>query len=157
MTIQSRTPLLFMVCVVCGAGALRADEKPPIVPLKVQIVISRYQGEKKVSSLPYTLAVNANLTNKTSLRVGSQVPIVATFNAAPSLKSRTYEISYQLGNVQAPGYNEIEIFTTQRGNFRRVLSRESMRHQRRQVEPLRRPCPQGEHEGPHGSRSLRWK
>src|SRR5216117_1658466 len=66
-----------MVCVVCGAGALRADEKPPIIPLKVQIVISRYQGEKKVSSLPYTLSVNANL-NKTSMRLGSQVPVIST-------------------------------------------------------------------------------
>lgn len=31
-----------------------------IVPLKVTVVVSRYQGEKKVSSLPYTLLVNAN-------------------------------------------------------------------------------------------------
>jgi Flp pilus assembly secretin CpaC len=50
-----------------GSG-LRAQERPafpfqkagPIVPLKVHIVVSRYQGEKKVSSLPYTLTVNAN-------------------------------------------------------------------------------------------------
>src|SRR2546428_3026362 len=32
----------------------------PPIPLKVQVVISRFQGEKKVSSMPYTLLVNAN-------------------------------------------------------------------------------------------------
>jgi hypothetical protein len=63
-------------CVLSAAAVVRADEKPP-VPLKVQIVISRYQGEKKISSLPYTLAVNANL-GKTSLRLSSQVPIVSS-------------------------------------------------------------------------------
>jgi hypothetical protein len=61
---------------VAAAGAgVRADEKP-IVPLKVQIVISRYQGEKKISSLPYSLVVNANAA-KTSIRLGSQVPILS--------------------------------------------------------------------------------
>lgn len=32
----------------------------PVIPLRVQIVISRYQGDRKISSLPYLLAVNAN-------------------------------------------------------------------------------------------------
>lgn len=36
----------------------------PLTPLKIQVVISKYQGEKKVSSLPYTLAVNANENGK---------------------------------------------------------------------------------------------
>jgi hypothetical protein len=31
-----------------------------IVPVRVQVVIARYQGDRKVSSLPYTLTVNAN-------------------------------------------------------------------------------------------------
>jgi hypothetical protein len=40
----------------------------------VQIVISRFQGERKISSLPYTLSVNANAgTNRASLRMGAQV------------------------------------------------------------------------------------
>jgi len=52
-----------------------AQKPPAIVPLKIQVVISRYQAEKKVSSLPYTLSVNANERGSTSLRMGAQVPI----------------------------------------------------------------------------------
>jgi Bacterial type II and III secretion system protein len=73
----SRTLASLAACLLLAGAGLRAQEKPPIIPLKVQIVISRYQGERKVSSLPYMLAVNANL-NKTSLRLGSQLPIVST-------------------------------------------------------------------------------
>lgn len=42
--------------------------------LKVQVVISRYQGEKKISSQPYTLSVAANGPRAT-LRMGTQVPV----------------------------------------------------------------------------------
>lgn len=51
----------------------------------------------------------------------ADVFIRRTFNAAPSLKSRTYQASYELDNVQAPGHNEIEIHTTRNGNFRRKV------------------------------------
>jgi hypothetical protein len=54
------------------------------VPLKVQVVVSRFQGEKKVSSVPYTLAVIANDGDKTSLRMGVDVPVPqAVFTAQP--------------------------------------------------------------------------
>jgi type II secretory pathway component GspD/PulD (secretin) len=45
--------------------------------LKVQFVLSRYQGEKKVGSTPYMLGVLSG-GQKTSLRVGTQVPVVMT-------------------------------------------------------------------------------
>jgi hypothetical protein len=58
---------------------------PPLIPLNVQVVVSRYQGEKKVSSLPYTLAVNANASRQgtpgstvSSLRMGVEVPLSTT-------------------------------------------------------------------------------
>jgi hypothetical protein len=35
------------------------EKRDRIVPLDIEIVISRYQGDKKVSSLPYELTVNA--------------------------------------------------------------------------------------------------
>lgn len=43
-------------------------------PLKLQIVFARYQGEKKVSSMPYMLAVTAP-GRPSRLRMGIQVPI----------------------------------------------------------------------------------
>jgi hypothetical protein len=46
-----------------------------LVPLKVQVVVSRYQGEKKTSSLPYTLSVN-NDHMLSRLRMGSKVAVL---------------------------------------------------------------------------------
>jgi hypothetical protein len=46
-----------------------------LTPLKVQVVISRYDGDKKVSSIPYMLAVTANEGRPVNLRMGSQLPV----------------------------------------------------------------------------------
>jgi hypothetical protein len=87
-----------------GVGAAGAQEKPapPLpqfgsVPLKLQIVISRYQGEKKLSNVPYTLSVGANQAGvgpgHTSLRMGAEIPIATTGESrdgkqAPSFQYR---------------------------------------------------------------------
>ena len=47
------------------------------VPLKVQLTLSRFMGEKKISSTPYMLGVLSN-SQKTSLRMGVQVPVATT-------------------------------------------------------------------------------
>jgi len=79
---------LALTIAVAAAGAVRAQQPPapatpPPVPapprmegalLKVQVVVSRYQGEKKISSQPYTLSVTANGPRAT-LRTGVQVPV----------------------------------------------------------------------------------
>jgi hypothetical protein len=69
--------LAFVSALAAGSGVIARAQQPaappaaasapaqpvaqaPLTPLKLQVVISKYQGEKKVSSLPYTLAVNAN-------------------------------------------------------------------------------------------------
>lgn len=87
---------LIGVVIVLGltlAAAPRAEEKigregtqPATgrqIPLRVQLVVSRYQGEKKISSLPYTLSVVANDNDKTSLRMGVEVPIPQTVFGSP--------------------------------------------------------------------------
>lgn len=48
------------------------------IPLRVQLVVSRYQGEKKLSSTPYTLSVVANDNDTTSMRMGVDVPVPRT-------------------------------------------------------------------------------
>lgn len=62
------------------ATAVAQQERPPLVGLKVDLVVSRQAGDKKVSSLPYSLWVTANeqTVRTTSLRVGSQVPVAST-------------------------------------------------------------------------------
>jgi hypothetical protein len=74
---------------IASGAVVRADEKP-VVPLRVQIVLARYQGDKKIGSLPYTLVVNANL-NKTSLRMGSMVPVASSSNVAGGPVSYQYK------------------------------------------------------------------
>jgi hypothetical protein len=59
---QEKTPTL----------AVRPPERPT-VPLRVQIVLSRLKGEKKIASLPYTLSLTSN--DRTNLRMGIDVPV----------------------------------------------------------------------------------
>jgi hypothetical protein len=47
------------------------------IPLKVQLTLMRFMGEKKISSVPYMLGVLTN-SQKTSLRMGVQVPVTQT-------------------------------------------------------------------------------
>lgn len=67
---------------VCGSRvAAQAPTPPPAkkpsVSLQVQVVISRYQGDKKVGSMPYTLAVLANTNRPAQVRSGARVPVPA--------------------------------------------------------------------------------
>jgi hypothetical protein len=43
------------------------------VPVRIDVTLSRYLGDKRVSNLPFTLLTLAN--GSVSLRVGSQVPV----------------------------------------------------------------------------------
>ena len=55
------------------------QSKPPAptpVSLKVSLVFSRYQGDKKISSVPHTLWVTTG--ERTSLRLGTQIPVPTT-------------------------------------------------------------------------------
>src|SRR5215216_1585525 len=62
---------------VAEEAARQAEAKAnAITPLDVEVVISRYQGDKKISSLPYSLSVNAGgRGERTSLRMGASVPM----------------------------------------------------------------------------------
>jgi hypothetical protein len=57
------------------AGPSTGQALGPLVPLDVVVVVNRYQGEKRVSTLPYNLAVNANDRTISSLRMGARVPV----------------------------------------------------------------------------------
>ena len=62
-----------------GVGGSAAQSKPPAgtpVSLKVSLVFSRYQGDKKISSVPHTLWVTTG--ERTSLRLGTQIPVPTT-------------------------------------------------------------------------------
>jgi hypothetical protein len=86
-----------------AAPAPPAESRPArdaiIVPLRLQLVLSRYDGDKKVSSLPYSFIVNAGDGRGTQLRMGVEVPVpVTTFTAT---KDMAPAVSYQYRNVGA--------------------------------------------------------
>lgn len=61
------------------------DDLQRLVPLSVDVTVMRYQGEKKISSMPYVMAVNANKLGQAGpalLRMGAKVP-VPTLAAPP--------------------------------------------------------------------------
>src|SRR5687768_11510640 len=76
--------VLLIVALAPGdVGAQGPPAKKPNVPLQVQVVMSRYQGEKKISSVPFTLSVNANTMQDgggrpSQLRMGARVPVPRT-------------------------------------------------------------------------------
>jgi hypothetical protein len=66
-----------------GASPPGRGQSAALVGVKVQVVISRYQGEKKISSMPYVLGVVVN-GGKTSLRMGVDVPVASTVFTSPT-------------------------------------------------------------------------
>jgi hypothetical protein len=53
-----------------------ASAQPQGATIKLQIVLSRYDGDKKLSSFPYTLSLVSGVNG--SLRAGSEVPVPTT-------------------------------------------------------------------------------
>ena len=76
------------VLVLLGSGSAPAQEKSPAaapteVPVKVQIVLSEFNGTQKISSLPYSLnmlATGPRDRHFVYLRLGVRVPISTSSN-----------------------------------------------------------------------------
>jgi len=55
------------------------DHTPAVIPLRVQVVFSEYDGEKKVANLPYTFTVNADERRArpgSPIRNGVRIPVI---------------------------------------------------------------------------------
>ena len=80
-------------------------ETPAPVPLKVTVVLSRYQGEKRISSMPYSMGVTASgwgPAPKSTLRMGVDVPVTMTVIGGGERTPQTPQTpvsSYQYRNV----------------------------------------------------------
>jgi hypothetical protein len=75
-----------LTCSVAANAQGQIDAKS--IPLRVELVISRYQGERKVSSVPYTFVVNAtdpaNPSQEPSrVRMGVELPVAYPPTAEP--------------------------------------------------------------------------
>ena len=83
------------------------------VPLELQVVIARYQGDKRVSSLPYVLSMKSSIVSRdfrpgtgASLRLGSRVPVrtqvvVPAADGKPATTSNTVNYENVGTNIDA--------------------------------------------------------
>jgi hypothetical protein len=98
MRIHGSTVALAMALACAGSTVFAQDKPAPAAdtPLQVQIVISRYQGDKRVSSLPYTLSMSTTSgMSQANLRLNSEVPVPTTIftpagDGKPSSSSTSY-------------------------------------------------------------------
>jgi Flp pilus assembly secretin CpaC len=96
---------LGLIAALGAAPSLLAQDPPPTAkpeaakpaatparsvytPLRLQVTISRYQGDKKVSSLPYSLSIGIG-GPRVEFRVGAQVPY-ATTSVSDGVKTPSY-------------------------------------------------------------------
>jgi len=93
------------------------------LPLKVQVTIARYQGEKKISSMPYTLTFNAiPPNNHANLRMGTKIP-VTMFSGAGEVKTPDGKPIPQVGPIQYQDVGtNIDCFATQMDDGRFLLN-----------------------------------
>jgi hypothetical protein len=62
-------------------AAKSAEPEKVITPLRVQVIFAEFDGEKKISSLPYTFLVNADERSvPAAVRMGLKVPIEISSN-----------------------------------------------------------------------------
>ena len=104
-----QTPVVAVALLALGVAPLRAQEKEPartepaaraenaegraeqegprstrgVATLRVQLVISRYQGEKKTGSLPYTFVVTGGERFRMRMGVDTPVPTSASSSGKP--------------------------------------------------------------------------
>lgn len=107
-----------------GSVQTPSNPRPTAIPLQVQVVISRYQGEKKVSSVPYTIAVNAGLPGQPArMRMGVQIAVpqnVFAPNPGPDGKSPSPLSSFTYRDV---GTNiDVRATPSDEGRFELVIT-----------------------------------
>jgi Flp pilus assembly secretin CpaC len=103
-----------LLCLLAGTGS--AQQKPPEAEkgpiVKVQIVLAHYEGDRKISSLPFTILATAN-GDRASIRTGTQVPIATASQSSD-------KTSYQYVDV---GTNlDCGVKTTENGRYNVYLS-----------------------------------
>jgi hypothetical protein len=92
----------------------------PLVPLKITVVIARFQGQKRTGNLPFEMIVNAD-GDSTSLQMGADVPYAQTaFVPGPEAKAEVRQVSYTFRPI---GTNiNCSAVTTDDGRFKVVLT-----------------------------------
>lgn len=113
MTMTTRhalaTFVLASALTAAAAVPLAAQDKPPAapvpptVPAKVEVVLSRFQGDKKVASQPYVLMPTASPRGDgyVNLRIGVDVPVGTKTTTRPAEGNREGQ------TVTSPQYQNV--------------------------------------------------
>ena len=89
--------VLLLVVPVLRSQDKTKSEVPGITPLRVQVIFAEYEGEKKLSSLPYTLLVNADDKGpQAAVRMGLRVPVVAGASAGGNKQFQYLDVGTNL-------------------------------------------------------------
>lgn len=89
-----------------AAKPAAAPARSVYTPLRLQVTISRYQGEKKISSLPYSLSIGIG-GPRVQFRVGAQVPY-ATTSVNDGVKTPSYSYRDVGVGIDVTGQSMIE-------------------------------------------------
>lgn len=132
MTVRTCAVAALVAMAGLGAPVRMAAQQPagqsakPIIPVKVEVVLSRFDSEnKKTSSLPFSLYVNINElqdprfpnTRRTSVRMGVDVPVGSVTSTSTQGVSTTRPEYRNVGtNIDCGGV------TLDDGRFRLDLS-----------------------------------
>lgn len=83
---------LLAAAAIATAQPPEDNSKDTTTPLQVTIVFNEFDGSKRVSSLPYQMACNANPRHDTSsLRLGLRVPIATSYGGDKANTSYQYQ------------------------------------------------------------------
>jgi hypothetical protein len=93
------------------AASTQTPPQPPVfktpIPLKVDVVILRFQGDKKISSAPFTLWVGAvdprKNTGFVSIRMGIDVPVGSRSEAGPAKRNGASTTTTQMPEYRNVG------------------------------------------------------
>jgi hypothetical protein len=75
-------------------AARTAERRAPGAMLRVQVVIARFQGEKKIASLPYSFSVTVD-GRPARMRMGIDTPVAVATAASESGKPMTTSFQYR--------------------------------------------------------------
>ncbi|HXC87991.1 MAG TPA: hypothetical protein VNU23_09395 [Candidatus Cybelea sp.] len=96
-----------------GGEAKPSQTEKPMTPLRVQVSFTEFEGDKKISNLPYTFLVNADDRGvKAAVRMGLRVPIETSSNTGAK------QITYQDVGTNLDGRAE----KTDDGRFSLILN-----------------------------------
>ena len=111
-----------LIYLLAGSGFAQIPPEPEKILVKVQVVLSRYEGDRKTSSLPFTLLATAN-GDRASVRAGGKFAIEQSTSSPPANRGaddKAPPTSYQYVDV---GTNiDCSVKSAENGKFSVYLS-----------------------------------